>query len=114
MVRGWYLTMERLLGSSVTLINTFRKVGLDQLGFAPIFTVGILSCIGKLQGQSVGEIKLKLESELKDIVLTGWTIWPAAQLINFYFVPFLVRPLVVSAVALLWNTYLAWKANKSV
>jgi len=113
-VRGWYLTMERLLGSSVTLINTFRKVGLDQLGFAPIFTVGILSCIGKLQGQSVGEIKLKLESELKDIVLTGWTIWPAAQLINFYFVPFLVRPLVVSAVALLWNTYLAWKANKSV
>lgn len=114
MVRGWYLTMERMLGSSVTLTNTLRKVGLDQLGFAPIFTVGILTYIGKLQGQSLQDIKLKLEKELKDIVITGWTIWPAAQIINFYFVPFLVRPLVVSAVALVWNTYLAWKANKSV
>ena len=106
--------MERLFGSTVSLANTVRKVCADQLGFAPIFTVGILTCIGKLQGQSFTDIQIKLEKELLDIVLTGWTIWPATQMINFYFVPFLVRPLVVSAVALVWNTYLAWKANKSL
>ena len=68
-VRIWYLSMEKMLGSSVTLANTFRKVGIDQLGFAPLLTAGILAYIGKLQGQSSSDIKVKLKKELKSIVI---------------------------------------------
>ena len=110
-VRLWYLSMEEMLGSSVTLVNTFRKVGIDQLGFAPFLTAGILTYVGKLQGQTISDIQAKLRNELKNIVITGWKIWPTVQIINFYFVPFLVRPLVVGAIALVWNTYLAWKTR---
>ena len=110
-VRIWYLSMEKMLGSSVTLANTFRKVGIDQLAFAPLLTAGIVAYIGKLQGQSTSDIKVKLKQELKRIVITGWKIWPTVQIVNFYFVPFLVRPLVVGAIALIWNTYLAWKTR---
>ena len=34
-------------------------------------------------------------------------------MVNFFFVPFLLRPLVVSCVALVWNTYIAYKSNSN-
>ena len=130
-IRLWYLTLEKWFGSGVTISTTLKKVGTDQFIFAPIFSAAIISVIGTSQAISKvimskedREIKyhafkydvLKVSHNLKrdytDIVITGWTIWPATQLVNFYLVPFLVRPLVVSIVALFWNTYLAWKTNQ--
>ena len=40
------------------------------------------------------DIKKNLEASYLDIVKTNWKIWPATQLINFYFVPFKHRILV--------------------
>ena len=137
-IRIWFLKLEKLVGSGVTVQKTLSKVALDQLCFAPAFQVPILAYIGLLQGQNLSQIHVKIKRELKDIILTGWKvssvqhvsihlepkivirmyisllqIWPATQLVNFYFVPFLVRPLVVGLVALGWNSYLAWKANSN-
>ena len=39
-------------------------------------------------------------------------VFPWIQLINFYYVPFLLRPLIVNIVALFWYTFLAWYANR--
>ena len=36
-----------------------------------------------------------MEATYLDIVLTNWKIWPATQLLNFYFVPFKHRILVI-------------------
>ena len=38
-------------------------------------------------------------------------IWPMVNLINFYYVPFQLRPLVISIVALFWHTFLAYTSN---
>ena len=130
-IRVWYLTLEKWFGSGVTISTTLKKVGTDQFFFAPIFSAGIISVIGTSQAISktlmneqekerkyeilksdVIAVGHNLKRDYTDVVLTGWTIWPATQLVNFYLVPFLVRPLVVSIVALFWNTYLAWKTNQ--
>ena len=132
-IRVWYLTLERLFGSGVTIKTTLKKVGTDQLFFAPIFSAAIISVIGISQAVSqtilstkedknkyakltddVIEVGHRLKADYTDVLITGWTIWPATQLANFYLVPFLVRPLVVSVVALFWNTYLAWKTNRKI
>ena len=116
----------------MTISTTLKKVGTDQIFFAPLFSAAIISVIGTSQAISkaimtepdskkrydilkkdVAQVGHKLQRDYTDVVLTGWTIWPATQLINFYLVPFLVRPLVVSVVALFWNTYLAWKTNQN-
>jgi len=112
-IRVWYLTMEKIVGPSASILNTVKKLALDQLLFAPFFQIPILSAVGLLQGHSLSQIKERIENMWMDIVLIGWKIWPMAQLLNFYFVPFLLRPLFVSVVSLLWNTIFAWKANKS-
>ena len=62
------------MGSGVTIQKTLAKVGLDQFGFSPIFTSGILTMIGLFQGQTLGSIKTKLNNELFDIVINGWKV----------------------------------------
>ena len=131
-IRVWYISLEKLFGTSVTIKTTLLKVGTDQLFFAPIFTAAIMGMIGTSQAISTNigddksknrysklkediiEVKNRTQADLMDVVLTGWTIWPATQLANFYLVPFLVRPLVVSTVALFWNSYISWKTNRKI
>ena len=123
--------MEKWFGAGVTIKTTLKKVGTDQFLFAPIFSAAIISVIGTSQAVSkmissvedkekyatlqhdILAMGNKLKADYTDVLITGWTIWPATQLVNFYLVPFLVRPLVVSVVALFWNTYLAWKTNRN-
>lgn len=119
LIRGWYLTMERIVANAMPKAiaasnakSALVKVLMDQGAFAPFFSLYFLSTLGMLSGHSMDIIKANISRDFKDILLTGWSIWPAAQMINFYIVPFNLRPLVVSFVALFWNTYLAWKTSR--
>lgn len=112
-IRLRYLTLEKWFGSHVSVPATVIKVFIDQFGFAPFFTSFLLCLIGLSQGKDVQGIKKKLKNEFYDVMTTGWKVWPAFQLFNFYFTPFLLRPLLVNIAAFFWNSYLAWKTNGS-
>lgn len=111
-IRSWYLVMEKMVkfqGGKAAL----TKMLLDQGLFAPCFLAVFVSVASSLQGLGVTEIRENLASNYTDILVTNWKIWPATQLVNFYFTPFQHRILVVNIVALFWNTYLASKTNVS-
>jgi len=110
-LRTWYLTMERIVKVQGSR-GAISKVLLDQGLFAPCFIVLFISSASTLNGLSPKEIQINLKRDYPEILLTNWKLWPATQLANFYFVPFQHRILVVNIVALVWNTYLAFKTNQ--
>lgn len=89
-----------------------KKVAADQLIFAPGFLVIFITALTLLNGGNMRTIKNKLDLEYTDIILTNWTIWPAVQTINFYFMPLKYQVLLVQSVAVFWNTYLSWKTQR--
>lgn len=110
-IRKWYMVLERIVGPGGTSVAV-KKVLFDQLLFSPAFIPCFLVCLGFLQQRQWADIQQTVRRDYVPILVTSYMIWPAAQIINFRFVPLQYRVPFASAVALVWNTYLAWKANR--
>uniref|UniRef100_A0A8C5MCM6 Mitochondrial inner membrane protein Mpv17 n=1 Tax=Leptobrachium leishanense TaxID=445787 RepID=A0A8C5MCM6_9ANUR len=110
-VGGWYKVLDRLIpGNSKTV--ALKKMLVDQGGFAPCFLGGFLMIVGFLNGLSAEAMWAKIKRDYKDALITNYYIWPAVQIANFYYIPLYHRLAVVQCVAIVWNSYLSWKANK--
>ncbi|KAM6272785.1 mitochondrial inner membrane protein Mpv17 isoform 3-T3 [Spheniscus humboldti] len=81
-------------------------------GFAPCFLGCFLAITGAMNGLSAEENWSKIQQDYMDALLTNYCIWPPVQIANFYFVPLKHRLAVVQCVAIVWNCYLSWKANR--
>lgn len=108
-VGKWYRILEGIYGKEAVV----KKVLTDQLIFSPVFIAILVTSLNLLQGLSWDEAVTKVQNSYFDILLTGYQIWPAVQVVNFYFIPIQYRVLLVQAVAVVWNTYLSWKLNST-
>jgi len=108
----WYKLLDTTIKTGTRGVLT--KVVLDQTLFAPVIVSAFFACNGLFQGQSPSEISRKIRADLPHTMLMNWTIWPAAMLINFKFVPPSQRVLYASSVALLWNVYLTTASNRKL
>uniref|UniRef100_A0A672RYZ8 Mitochondrial inner membrane protein Mpv17 n=1 Tax=Sinocyclocheilus grahami TaxID=75366 RepID=A0A672RYZ8_SINGR len=99
-VGGWYKVLDKLVTGG-TKSAALKKMLVDQVGFAPCFLGAFLGISGALNGLTVEENVAKLKR-----------LWPPVQIANFYFIPLHHRLAVVQIVAVAWNSYLSWKANK--
>ncbi|XP_077814500.1 mitochondrial inner membrane protein Mpv17 isoform X12 [Macaca mulatta] len=113
-VGGWYKVLDRFIPGT-TKVDALKKMMLDQGGFAPCFLGCFLPLVGALNGLSAKDNWAKLQR-------VSWAaiqplpsllqLWPAVQLANFYLVPLHYRLAVVQCVAVIWNSYLSWKAHR--
>ncbi|XP_068535269.1 protein Mpv17 [Anas acuta] len=110
-VGGWYKVLDRLVPGATKAVAV-KKMVLDQGGFAPCFLGCFLGITGAVNGLSVEENWSKIQQDYVDALLTNYCIWPPVQVANFYFVPLSHRLAVVQCVAIVWNCYLSWKANR--
>ncbi|XP_069707158.1 protein Mpv17 [Phaenicophaeus curvirostris] len=110
-VGSWYRVLDRLVPGN-TKVVAVKKMVLDQGGFAPCFLGCFLAVTGTVNGLSVEENWAKIQQDYVDALLTNYCIWPPVQIANFYFVPLQHRLAVVQCVAIVWNCYLSWKANR--
>ncbi|KAI5948436.1 mitochondrial inner membrane protein Mpv17 isoform X2 [Manis javanica] len=110
-VGGWYKVLDRLIPGTAK-VDALKKMLLDQGGFAPCFLGCFLPLVGTLNGLSVQDNWAKLQRDYPDALITNYYLWPAVQLANFYLVPLHYRLAVVQCVAVIWNSYLSWKAHR--
>jgi len=104
---NWYAFLDRF----ITIQSPFRallaRVSMDQFLFAPSFIALFFSSQGLMERKSPDAIKQKLRERYPTALVNNYKVWPAVQLVNFYFVPLQHRLLVVNTVALGWNTYMS-------
>nr|XP_040127430.1 protein Mpv17 isoform X1 [Ictidomys tridecemlineatus] len=108
---GWYKVLDRLIPGTKK-VDALKKMLLDQGAFAPCFLGCFLPLMGTLNGLSAQDNWAKLRRDYPDALLTNYYLWPAVQLANFYLVPLHYRLAVVQCVAVIWNSYLSWKAHQ--
>ncbi|XP_012674739.2 protein Mpv17 [Clupea harengus] len=110
-IGGWYRVLDRLVVGETKSV-ALKKMVLDQVGFAPCFLGAFLGISGTLNGLTLEQNVAKLKRDYGDALIANYYLWPPVQIANFYFVPLHHRLAVVQIVAVIWNSYLSWKANQ--
>lgn len=81
-----HLWSDLLLPASC-LLNIPRRVPVDQLVASPMLYVWYFLGLGCLEGQFLGKSCQELRDKSWKFYKADWCMWPAAQLVNFFFVP---------------------------
>lgn len=105
-LRYWYLALDKMY--SGTKMATLKMVVTDQTIGAPVVLLTFVTGLGVLKRESTEQIMDNVKRDYVTILINNYKIWPAAQAINFFFMPLQHRVLFVNFVALGWNTFLAW------
>lgn len=87
------------------------KVLLDQTVACPPYMVWMLFANAALEGKSWQEIKVHLEKNYWDFLLTAWSIWFPAHFIT-YNLSFRYRQMFVDVVRIYFGTRISYYANR--
>lgn len=107
----YFLYGFRILDSKFpasSLISSVKKALLGQIFLFPPFVTLLLTFTALLEGGSPSEY---LQEKWIKINTGGLLVWPAANIINFRYIPSQYRILYVNMIGLGWNTYLSAVAH---
>lgn len=108
----WYVGLDRFIVQGTLRNIVLKKILADQFVFAPIFYVSFFGICGKCEQKSVRQISTEFKEKIVSLYLTDWTVWPAAQAINFFFIPSRFRVVYVSTMYFLWDIFLSYVKHR--
>lgn len=100
----WYKFIDaRIPGRTLSIV--LRKVFWDQVICSPIVISTFFITLGILERTGKDEIIREIKEKAWRLYLAEWTIWPPAQIINFYFLPNKYRILYDNTISLGYDVY---------
>lgn len=113
-MRKWYGTLDGIVAKNQPALQRgLKKMVIDQTFFAPTFTLCISYLVPFVNGEKHKQIVDRIKRSYFDILKANYMLWPAAQMVNFTFVPLQYQVLYAQFIALIWNCYLSWELNKN-
>lgn len=105
----WYGFLDRVFLGKFALAG---KLLSDQLLFAPFFNGAFIAGVGTLEGNPLRQVADTVRTKLWPSMKANWTLWPAAQVVNFTLIPRTFQIVYVNCVALVWNVILTYISHE--
>ncbi|XP_067613185.1 mpv17-like protein 2 [Eurosta solidaginis] len=88
--------------------NTLRKILIDQIFMSPACILIFFYPACYLEKRSIQETNTELCDKFPIIYLMDWTVWPAAQFLNFRYLDTKYRVIFVNGCTALYNIFLSY------
>jgi len=112
----WYKLLFGKLTISIKepIIGLVVQILLDSIIFSPITVSGYFTLRSIMEGSGIDGIKDKLSTRLVKTVLGAWKFWPAANIVNFGFIPLEFRVLYMNVLSVFWSFYLTYVNGQKI
>ncbi|XP_078472886.1 mpv17-like protein 2 isoform X2 [Lampetra planeri] len=107
----WYVYLDKFLPERTRKVVA-KKILADQLIASPPLAALFFFGMGALEGQSVKHSAHEFADKFWEMYMMDWTIWPAAQAVNFFYVPSSYRVIYVNVITLGWDTFLSYLKHR--
>lgn len=106
----WYPILNSLYNEDNLFLSTLKRVMTDQLCYSPLSLAAFfLYSTIVIEGGNKEDIKYKLKTAYLQTLVVNYAVWPAAQTINFLFLPKHLQVPFASTVGVFWNAFLSLK-----
>lgn len=105
----WYRFIDKAFYRQKHVI--IKKIVADQFIYSPLSILFFLGVTSKQLG-SFDEYRKRCDNNFSDIWKADCSVWPAANYINFKYVPLYRQPVFSSMIDVGWNSYICYKTQK--
>lgn len=107
----WYTQLDKI-AHTIARPGTVRfvaaKVFADTAFFGPVHVAAFFSLLTLGEGGGFADIGAKLRADFLSTFTAELSVWPAAQALNFKFVPLQFQLLVVNTITILDAAFMSW------